>query len=282
MQKTVTEWLKYQLDIDHARKGKAERFALRITCKAIVVACIVNAIVHCALDWVGVLPYPLKEALIVGFATTASITFVVSSIFMLVIGRAIRGLAIQRDAFEHLSGTDALSGVCNRRAFFERFEGTAGVGQMILIDIDRFKAINDTYGHLAGDEVIRGVGQALRAVFAGTPSVIGRIGGEEFAVFLPGADGSRTDPAEAARAAVAAMTVAGIDRPITISLGVAESEASRPAIEVYAAADRALYVAKAGGRNRVMREHETCTLPRLQGVPATERGALTHLQAATA
>lgn len=183
----------------------------------------------------GRLLYPLEQAPLVGFSVPASITVVVSLIFTLMIGQAIRALAIQHHAFEHLSCTDALSGVCNRRAFFERIEGATGAGQMIPIDIERFKAISDTYGYLAGDDVIRSVGQTLRAVFAGTPAVIGRIGGEEFAVFLPDTDGRRPDPAEAARAAVAAMIVAGIERPITISLGVAASE-------VYSAADHALYL----------------------------------------
>ncbi|PJI55941.1 GGDEF domain-containing protein [Methylobacterium radiotolerans] len=282
MQQKITNWIGRQLDIEHARDGKAERFALRITCQAMIAACIVNAIVHCAIDYVGLLPYPLGAALIVGFATTVSITFVVSLIFTLVIGEAIRALAIQRDAFEHLSSIDVLSGVFNRRAFFERFEGTAEAGQMVLIDIDRFKAINDTYGHLVGDEVIRGVGQILRTVFAGVPAVIGRIGGEEFAVFIPETDSVQADSAEIARVSVAAMIVEGIERPITISLGVAASKPPRSTIEVYSAADRALYLAKAGGRNRVVYEAEICVLPSLQCVPLTERGAKTNLRSETA
>lgn len=281
MQQAMTAWLKRQIDIDREHKGSVEHFALRITGRAVVVACIINAVVHCALDHVGLLPYPLPQALLVGFATTVSITFVVSFIFSLVIGRAIRDFAIQRDAFEQLSCTDALSGVSNRRAFFERFEGAPEAGQLILIDIDRFKAINDTYGHLAGDEVIRGVGQTLRAAFAQTPAVIGRIGGEEFGVFLPDTTGGRPDLAEAARAGVAAMVVAGIERPVTISLGVAAAVPPRPAIEVYSAADRALYLAKAGGRNRIVCEADTCTLPRLPA-PTTSNRPLADHQAATA
>lgn len=270
MQRAVTAWLNQQIDIELEGERSVERLALRIANKAVAVACIVNAGVHCALAWASLLPYPLAPALFVGFCTTATIGFAVSFLFMLMIGHAIRKLAIQRDAFEHLSCTDMLSGVRNRRAFFECFEETPEAGEFILIDIDRFKAINDTYGHLAGDEVIRGVGQALRAVFVGTPAVIGRVGGEEFAVFLPDTASSRLDYAEASREAVAAMVVEGIERPITISIGSATSEPPRPAIEVYAGADRALYLAKAGGRNRVVREADICTPPRLHDVPAVE------------
>lgn len=264
MRRMVTAWLKHQVDIDHEREGGVARFSLRIAGKAVALASVINVTMHCALDQAGLLPYPLAPALVIGLAATVAITFVVSFIFALVIGQVVRQLAVQRDTFEHLSSTDALSGVRNRRAFFEHFEGAPEAGQLILIDVDRFKTINDTYGHLAGDEVIRGVGQTLRAIFAGTPAAIGRIGGEEFAVFLPDTAGSRPDLAEAARAAVAAMVVAGIERPVTISLGVAATEPPRPAIEVYSAADRALYLAKAGGRNRIVREDEICVLPRLQ------------------
>ncbi|WP_158555104.1 GGDEF domain-containing protein [Fulvimarina endophytica] len=260
----MTAWLDRQIQMDLHRDFNLARFALSVTAKALVLACTINALAHCALEAAGLLPYPLGEALVVGFVTTAKITVAVTLFLTLTIGQAIRKLAIQRNAFEHLSSTDALSGVRNRRAFFEEFEGATQDGALILIDIDRFKAINDTYGHPAGDAVIEGVGHTLTAVFAGLPAIIGRVGGEEFAVFLPAIAGSRADHAEAARAAVAAMVVAGVEGPVTVSLGVAACRPARPAIETYAAADRALYLAKAGGRNRTAREADLSALARLQ------------------
>ena len=125
---------------------------------------------------------------------------------------------------------------------------------LLMLDVDRFKSVNDTYGHAAGDDVLRAVAEVLRAEVR-TIDLPARQGGEEFVVLLPGtnADGGR-ETAERIRTALAAREVAtdaGVLR-VTTSVGVAEWAAPLSADELLDAADRALYAAKEGGRNRVV------------------------------
>jgi diguanylate cyclase (GGDEF)-like protein len=135
------------------------------------------------------------------------------------------------------------------------FDAPRPHGLLVLIDIDRFKDVNDSYGHPAGDEVIRCIATALAEVFSGPGIAIGRLGGEEFAVLLPQGEAGRQpllQRVEQARRAVAALRFTAAPIVVTISAGVAEAPATGPAREAFAAADRALYVAKRGGRNRVV------------------------------
>ena len=130
---------------------------------------------------------------------------------------------------------------------------------MVLLDIDHFKAVNDTYGHLAGDQVLRAVagiiGSQLRDY-----DIAGRYGGEEFAVLLPHTQpGQARRIAERLRMAVAAarLTASPVGGPgtslhVTVSVGVACLADCGPELQaLIAAADTALYDAKAAGRNRV-------------------------------
>ena len=159
------------------------------------------------------------------------------------------------------AGTDALSGLANRRGLNERLDDeleravrNEGRVAFVLADIDNFKEINDGLGHQTGDKVIRAVGQALaRAVreldFAA------RYGGEEFALILPGsslADAART--AERIRRAVTAVEVEGPNgelASVTASFGIAEFPTYATAEALVAAADAALYQAKRSGKDRV-------------------------------
>jgi diguanylate cyclase (GGDEF)-like protein len=127
-----------------------------------------------------------------------------------------------------------------------------------LVDIDHFKAVNDTYGHLVGDKALRAVTDALRNHLRGY-DLAGRFGGEEFAILLPHAsEADATSVAERLRAHVAAMVIpvddgdesAGHVR-VTISVGVAALDGSnRELTDMMAAADSALYYAKETGRNK--------------------------------
>jgi diguanylate cyclase (GGDEF)-like protein len=152
------------------------------------------------------------------------------------------------------SDHDALTNCLNRRTFNEALAALperGGPVSVLLIDIDHFKAINDTHGHLIGDRAITEVAACLgRGLDAGTP--LYRYGGEEFAVLLwrrPLAEARAL--AEALRARIAAEPLAGL--PMTVSIGVAEwpgpPDAVTPAL---ARADAALYQAKREGRNRVV------------------------------
>ena len=165
---------------------------------------------------------------------------------------------------ELLAATDGLTGLSNRRLFdtelCERLRVAAVRGShvaLLLFDIDFFKRINDTYGHPAGDAVLRTVAATLREGVRQS-DLAARYGGEEFAVILSGGNPNvAASLAERLRAAVAAagMPVTAPDGPlrITISVGVASMTADRATPgALIEAADRALYDAKQGGRDRVV------------------------------
>lgn len=154
------------------------------------------------------------------------------------------------------SETDPLSSVFNRRGFEQHAEAAlARQSEAVLIaaDLDHFKRINDSFGHAAGDGVIAHFAAMLTEA-APPGAIVGRVGGEEFAVLLPGAllsDGRLY--AEAVRAAFAAaeLPVLGVDRRFSASFGVAQWMPPEALPDVMHRADTALYRAKAGGRNRV-------------------------------
>ncbi len=151
---------------------------------------------------------------------------------------------------QSLANTDELTGLCNRRQF-NRLGASmqpAGMG-LLLLDLDHFKAVNDTYGHSVGDEVLRELGRIL-ARQCPPGGVAARLGGEEFAVLLPDMpDGRLLDLAEAVRLAVAGMQV----RPelqLTTSVGAGRLRLGETLEQLQQRTDRALYRAKALGRNR--------------------------------
>lgn len=171
--------------------------------------------------------------------------------------------AIQK--LNQLSSMDGLTGVANRRRFEEYMgsEWARGIRNgkplsIILMDIDFFKAYNDTYGHLAGDECLKTVAMAIKETLKRPGDLICRYGGEEFAVILPETPkNGAVFLAEAMCAQIEGMRIphqkSPISRFVTISLGVASAlpnHNSSPK-ELIAAADSALYAAKSEGRNRV-------------------------------
>ncbi|WP_213981457.1 GGDEF domain-containing protein [Sphingomonas sp. dw_22] len=155
------------------------------------------------------------------------------------------------------SETDTLSGLANRRGFDrqgQRLIARAARDRLplsaILFDLDHFKGINDTYGHAMGDAVIASFGDLLRRS-APQSAVVGRIGGEEYAVLLQETVGQMAWlKAEAIRVALPATADAGLPR-VTVSGGVAEWEPGESLADLMRRADRACYDAKGAGRNRV-------------------------------
>jgi len=158
-----------------------------------------------------------------------------------------------------LAGTDALTGVTNRRGFEEHLAREVDRAlrkksplSLILLDVDGFKSYNDDLGHLAGDDVLRGLAELLRARARGT-DIVARYGGEEFAIILPDTDGEGALVlAERFREAIQAAPWPG--RTVTASFGAATwnpTSAERGEQTLLADADRALYGSKGGGRNRV-------------------------------
>ena len=157
---------------------------------------------------------------------------------------------------------DPLTGLTNRRYATQRLAEIAGLAArhrhsvtVALIDLDRFKGVNDRYGHAAGDEVLRGVATQLRASFRAS-DLVSRYGGEEFVVVL--ADGDvegAVDHLERFRAAFAksSVTFAGTPIGVTLSMGVAVyPEDGRTPDALLAVADRRLYEAKRAGRDRIV------------------------------
>lgn len=160
-----------------------------------------------------------------------------------------------------LAATDALTGLPNRRFFLktanmevERVSRFGAAASVVMIDIDHFKAVNDTYGHSVGDDALRCFAQACRKPLRQIDA-LARIGGEEFAVILPGTNETgAVKVAEKLRRAVAEAPVkSGRNKfNITASFGVAEIRATdRGVDECLGRADAALYAAKRAGRNRV-------------------------------
>jgi diguanylate cyclase len=157
--------------------------------------------------------------------------------------------------------TDPLTALPNRRAFEETIDALIEAGERVslaLLDVDRFKEINDTHGHSAGDLVLREVAGVLKAgrTAGEWPA---RIGGDEFAMVLPGSGRAEAEErSEALRRAIAELDfLASGDGPpftITTSIGVAEHKSGEAAEALISRADQALYAAKRGGRDRVGRE----------------------------
>jgi diguanylate cyclase (GGDEF)-like protein len=175
------------------------------------------------------------------------------------IGKLLRDLERSRTALRHLAQVDALTGLANRGYFFRRAEqllhpnaAPAWPLSALMIDVDRFKSINDEGGHALGDQVLTEVARVLeRNLRAG--DFVARYGGEEFAAMLPTTDRvTAMAIAERMRIAVAddALLLQLAQRTVTISIGVAETSDAVPVDAVMLAADRALYTAKADGRNR--------------------------------
>lgn len=165
----------------------------------------------------------------------------------------------QNEELERLSTSDALTGLHNRRFLTQRLseELSRAYRQktsftVLMADVDEFKKYNDTYGHPAGDEVLKKVANILRNSTRAMDSTA-RYGGEEFAVLLNDTTGKEAfEVAERIRTQVESQEFTG--RKITISIGMAEfPEDGYTADAVISSADEALYEAKRGGRNRVVR-----------------------------
>jgi len=175
-------------------------------------------------------------------------------------------LVAAQEALRFQATRDALTGIYNRGAALKRLEEELDRARrenkplsVLMMDIDHFKKINDTYGHLVGDTVLKEMVRRIQGVLR-SYDVVGRFGGEEFVVILPNADGDIAGRvAERIRAAVSAhpVTDGGVSVSVTLSAGVAASGTTLAVDALIQAADEALYQAKRTGRNRV------CTAPTL-------------------
>ena len=223
-------------------------YVARITGIAIAIAIGIDAINQAIFftDW---------ATFVRSLAVAAVIAVVIAVPIISKIGRAHLSLYRAKLEVEHLSRIDPLTGLSNRRAFMEAALATdLADAAMVIADIDRFKSVNDTFGHLSGDTVIEAVGARLRSEL-GDLGVVGRLGGEEFALLAVGVP--REELRERMRrllrgiAALEVRSREGAPISVTLSLGIAFGEPGRSVEQVYADADRALYIAKASGRDRL-------------------------------
>ncbi len=187
----------------------------------------------------------------------------VTLLVRIALGFTVLSMAKEREELEqrHDALTDSLTGLPNRRALFEAADA---VGQrrilggtpvsVLIFDLDHFKDTNDSYGHNLGDDVLKIFGKTVLKHIK-TRSIVGRLGGEEFAAILPGADATAAvEAAEAVRRAFsrAAAFVNGLAVGGTVSVGVASDvEVDTDLSGLFRRADAALYVAKRGGRDQV-------------------------------
>jgi diguanylate cyclase (GGDEF)-like protein len=169
-------------------------------------------------------------------------------------------LKFQQDLLEKRAHLDALTGLANRLALRERLEAEWSACRrrgtplsLLIADVDHFKRINDRFGHAAGDEALRRVAEALRAVARGS-DLVARFGGEEFVVLAPDCDlVGALGLAERAREQIGALRLIfdAVTHPLTASVGAATAGDDPGPDALFERADRALYEAKAAGRDAV-------------------------------
>jgi diguanylate cyclase len=174
----------------------------------------------------------------------------------------LRELAIAHRRLTVYASTDGLTQVMNRAAFSTlvdaylkdvRAAENRASGALLIIDADNFKSVNDHYGHDRGDEALVTIAQTIKAMIR-APDIVGRIGGEEFGVFLPGASPDQAEQvAERIRQSVHDVDFrpAGSAHRLSVSVGGAVFERQLPYSELFRLADQQLYAAKRAGRDRV-------------------------------
>ena len=235
------------------RRERRRAFAAR--CLALVVPFMHSAVFLSPIALSLLLPVGApSDALFVLFALE-TLLYVVGTAFIVVV------MAKERAALAHktASMTDPLTGLFNRRAFLETADRLilqrgrkSQPVSVLLFDLDRFKSINDRFGHAVGDDVLRRFARTVTASMRST-DVIARLGGEEFAAILPSGATEAALVAERVRGAfeTAGVEVTGHHMDATVSVGIAAAVAPTNIEAVLARADAALYRAKANGRNRV-------------------------------
>ncbi len=190
----------------------------------------------------------------------SSVGYVVTGFLVVILVLLLRHATRERRRYQGLSHRDGLTGVNNHTRFFELAGQALAEARengrpftLVLADIDHFKQVNDHHGHLAGDEVLRRVGARLRECFSQHGS-IGRIGGEEFAIALPGMRPEEVGaPLDRLRESLRSVRADDTRIPVTMSFGVgAPGSPGESLNDVRERADRGLYQAKNAGRDRVV------------------------------
>ena len=165
------------------------------------------------------------------------------------------------DVLRGLAHSDQLTGVLNRRGLFSNVEeqpSASGIRSVLAVDIDRFKAVNDRYGHSVGDDAIRCVATVLKAIAEHAGGCVARLGGDEFVCVLPVTLAQAMQLANQARIGVTVRPVSSPVGPVmfTCSFGVSEWQPGQSFDMALQQADAALYVAKSEGRDQVRHNSE--------------------------
>ena len=207
-------------------------------------------------------PYLSPEAVWRAQMTDLLLPLVLGGSFLFFLMWKIRQLAIAQRDLSVVAATDSLTAVLNRGAFSmlveayleqtRKLEQTSS-GALLIIDADHFKSINDRLGHDCGDQALKLIAQAIKGQLRGS-DIVGRIGGEEFGVFLPGVDPSQSwVVAESIRRRIREMDFSpgGRSCPLSVSIGGTSFRGPTTYEEIFSAADRRLYKAKSNGRDQV-------------------------------
>lgn len=192
----------------------------------------------------------------------SAVTTLVTMVLLVVVSFSMSALSNEQQTrtLRMVATRDDLTGLLNRKAFLDMAAEllddravTQGTGALILADLDHFKSVNDTHGHAAGDVALQSFAGACVDTVRST-DLVGRYGGEEFVLLLPGASASRAEKiaGEISRHLAQVPTADGLVMP-TVSYGVALYHTGTAGVEdLIASADRALYMAKSQGRNRTV------------------------------
>jgi diguanylate cyclase (GGDEF)-like protein len=176
---------------------------------------------------------------------------------------ALRELNEANQKLTEQATIDSLTGVKNRSTFDKRLQAEGRISRrqqtplaLLMLDIDRFKTINDTHGHLAGDQTLKSIANTLKNILRRPSDLVSRFGGEEFAIILPNTDtNGALSVAEQIRHAISALDVSWDKQtiPLTASIGVSVAiiESDMHITQLLEQADKALYHAKNSGRDRV-------------------------------
>lgn len=207
-------------------------------------------------------PYLSPEALWRAQLTDLLLPLILASSFFFFLMWKMRQLAIAQKALAVVAATDSLTAVFNRGAFSmlveayleqARSHSVVNAGALLIVDADHFKSVNDRLGHDCGDQALKLIAKTIQGQLRGA-DIVGRIGGEEFAVFLPGADPSQSWlVAETIRRRVreAEFSPGGRPCPLSVSIGGVAFSGPTTYAEMFVVADKHLYEAKSNGRDQV-------------------------------
>lgn len=222
-------------------------------------ACVVISLVFNALMFHDLDPEAMRRALI----SSTVLPIMLAVPLFLYLGMMLRGLAITNRRLGLVARTDSLTACLNRGAFTAKVEMQLSEGRsagaLLMVDADNFKVINDLFGHDNGDEALMVIARAIRGVLR-AGDLVGRMGGEEFAVFLPGVDKKAAEAvAERIRRSVnlSSFSPDGRNHRLAVSIGGAVFEHRTSFAELFRIADQRLYGAKRAGRDCANIQHTT-------------------------